>query len=608
MEALIINRLLSANEERNVLDHLQDHDTELFANNKISENLSKFSKGQLEITLKEKKKLNHKIFEQTINFGERCINDDPITDLLMVENASIWHYHKFRVYFFLRNSNYEIFLINKHIEKYQRITLYTDNSFLDEYYSGNDKVKIISKTVTKRSLSLITIFKYGSIFLSRSFIALFQYQNYKNRQHIIVDHSVHQKVLSSKSLKTVPSNHSLLYLFEKIDRDFVILDDLEIPKLDSSYKSKTGINILIPRKNRLFGELMIFRGLLSSKVRKELKKYAAELTNTYTKISEDKLNPNEELILRYIKSLHSSSKLYLFKYFSYRLFFIATDFKTISSIDENNARLKSILDAAKYNKIKTFGIQHGVFNELQPAYNYTEKDMDRAIVPDFTFVWGPFWKKELILNGKYKEETVIITGQLRTDIIPILKKNKDFLKFPLKIKANHLIVFASQPQPDQKLRKQAAVDVFNAVKENKDIFLLVKLHPAEKHDFDYYHNLAKQTGCSNYKLILDIDLYQLLSKTDVLITCFSTVGAEAIYFNKPFISLDYLNEDLLNYYTEGIAFKAINGEELKECIDNILNGKLQIDKNAHQRYIEKYAYNIDGKVADRIIEKIKQEE
>ena len=177
--------------------------------------------------------------------------------------------------------------------------------------------------------------------------------------------------------------------------------------------------------------------------------------------------------------------------------------------------------------------------------------------------------------------------------------------FPLKIKANKLIVFASQPQPDEKLRKQAAIDVFNAVKDNKEIFLVVKLHPAEKHDFDYYHSIAKQTGCNNYKLILDVDLYLLLSKTDILITCFSTVGAEAIYFNKPFISLDYLNEDLLNYHKEGIAFKATNGEELKVCIENILNNKLIIDKNAHQRYIENYAFKIDGKVADRIIEIIR---
>jgi len=138
-----------------------------------------------------------------------------------------------------------------------------------------------------------------------------------------------------------------------------------------------------------------------------------------------------------------------------------------------------------------------------------------------------------------------------------------------------------------------------------EIDLVVKLHPAEKNDFEYYHTIAKQTGCSNYQIVLDVDLYLLLSKTKILITCFSTVGSEAIYFNKPVISLDHLNEDLLNYHKEGIAFKAINGEELKDCINNILNGNLKVDLNAHQRFIEKYAYKIDGKVADRIIEKIK---
>lgn len=134
-----------------------------------------------------------------------------------------------------------------------------------------------------------------------------------------------------------------------------------------------------------------------------------------------------------------------------------------------------------------------------------------------------------------------------------------------------------------------------------DVHLVVKLHPAEKFDIEYYNSIAQEAGCRNYQIILNIDLYLLISLSDIMITCFSTVGAETVYFNKPLIILDHLKQDIQGYHKEGIAFQATNETELKRYLVNILSGEMNINEVAYKNYIEEYAFKIDGKVADRII-------
>ena len=93
------------------------------------------------------------------------------------------------------------------------------------------------------------------------------------------------------------------------------------------------------------------------------------------------------------------------------------------------------------------------------------------------------------------------------------------------------------------LRYKTAYDVFAAVKNISGLFLIVNIHLAELNDVNYYESIAKEAGCTNFKIIYYYDLYLLLSVSDIVITCFSTVGSEAIYFNKPLIIVDHLMQD-----------------------------------------------------------------
>ena len=136
------------------------------------------------------------------------------------------------------------------------------------------------------------------------------------------------------------------------------------------------------------------------------------------------------------------------------------------------------------------------------------------------------------------------------------------------------------------------------------VHLIVRLHPREFDNPEYYSEIAKQTGCINYEIDTTSDLYQLIASCDVLITCFSTVGTETVYFHKPLIILDHLKQDVQGYIAEGVAFQATDADSLTRILTGILNGNLKIDRAKYDDFIQKYAYRIDGKVVERCIEAI----
>ena len=129
--------------------------------------------------------------------------------------------------------------------------------------------------------------------------------------------------------------------------------------------------------------------------------------------------------------------------------------------------------------------------------------------------------------------------------------------------------------------------------------------PGEKNDREYYHQLARESECMNYRLVYDEDLFLLISACDILITCYSTVGTETVYFKKPLIIHDPLKADIQSYHKEGVAFQATNSDEVKDYINRILSGKLSIDEEAYDKFISGYAYKIDGKASERCLNFIK---
>jgi CDP-glycerol glycerophosphotransferase (TagB/SpsB family) len=608
MKAILINRSLTRKEEADILDKLSSgNNYDLYSNIDIQNQIAPYTKGKFALTPKEKKKINYDIFDRIIRFGEIKIENKAITELLMIEKASIWHYHKFRTYFYLRNIYFEIALLEKLGKTHKEIFFYTNQKTLANYklfLPSSVKIKIMPNKTHSSIQNKLSIIYYFLFSFLRIISSLNLSKKIKNKKHIVIDHSMKQTCLNLHTLMPEKVNYYLQYLFEKLNNEFIILEDIELPKFQKGARFKFSLKQLKGNYNKFFGETVMFYGLLSKEVRDQTKKSIEQIKENLKTINEKLQHPLDLLIVHHILSLQKTSNYFLFKYFAYKHFFKKHPFKTISSIDENSPRIKSIFDAAKFNRVKTIGIQHGTIHDLHPAFVFSRKDKDRAIMPDFTIVWGKYWADFLQTTGNYPETSLFITGQVRTDIIPKLLSSK--MEIPeISVKDKKTILYASQFQRDLELREKAAYDILKITMNFPEVLLVIKLHPSEINEFDFYHSIAKKVGCNNYKITYWTDLYQLISISDIIITCFSTVGTEAIYFNKPLIIIDYLKQDIQNYHKNRVAFQTSNTSELERTIKQIINKEISINTDAYQSFILKYAFKIDGNVSNRIIQLIK---
>ncbi len=484
-----------------------------------------------------------------------------------------------------------------------RLRVFTDKNLLQNYFQSN-QVELVFPPNKKKKTNYITLVNYAIFFVFRVLITFFSFNNLKKRSHIVIDHSIKQPCLDLKTLKPKPGNYNLQYLFDKIDDEFIILDDVELPKFNKKGVFKLHSYYFTFSKNRINSEYFLFKGLTSSSIKKKLNDHELKLKNKYLLLENELSDPFDKLLIEVLKSLHPTTKFFLLKYLAYQKFFNKYNFKTISSIDENSPRIKSILDAAKTAGIYTFGIQHGIIHDLQPSYHFTENDKTRNITADRTLVWGNYWENKLYQQSNYPENSLIKTGFIRTDIIPRLKdlKNEKLFNLPDNQK---LVVFASQPIKDANQRKLVAYEVFKALKNFDNCSLVLKPHPIEMNDTEYYKEIAMEAGLNDLIINGTIDLYLLISKADIVITSFSTVGLESVLFNKPLIIIDPLKEDVQNYHKNGVAFQASNSEELSNYIKGLMAGTLSHNQDAYNKYLQNQVYKIDGNVANRCIEIVK---
>ena len=611
MNAVVIKRKL-CNSEALEVKNLLDNNYILYAYFNLPDILKPFESKSHEINIEKKREINYDTLNKVIAFGDKLIDNKRVKDLLAFDNTSVWYYHKFRTYFFIRNLSYEIAEIEYFSNNYEKVIYFSSNNYLKTFSKLPLNVSIkTQKQNFKPKINYKTIVNYSIFLFFRFIIEIFKYHCLKNKKHIIIDHSKRQSCINIKTFKIEKDNYNLSYLLDKMDKNFIVINEVEVPKFNINKTFKLQSEYFINKKKnrrRIFGEYIIIKALFSYDIEKQKKIFSNKLITAYNKIRSSNLTPVELVIIDYLKSIHKTSLYFIFKYLAYKKFFLKhSSFVSISSIDENSPSIKTIFDAAKFNGIKTIGIQHGNIHDLHPAYIYTKNDRLDNVMPDFTLVRGKMWKDFLIKKGNYNKNSLITVGQIRTDIIPYIKNtDKNIVLKKINIKSDKkIILYASQFQRDLAIREQAALDVFNAVKDMPDAFLIIKLHPSEKDEFRYYHSLAKKVNCKNYNIIYFIDLYLLLSISDIVITCFSTVGSEAVYFYKPLIILDHLKQDIQNYHRNGIAFQATNSKELKNYIEKILSNDLKINIKAYEKFINKYAYKIDGKVSERCINFIK---
>ena len=249
-------------------------------------------------------------------------------------------------------------------------------------------------------------------------------------------------------------------------------------------------------------------------------------------------------------------------------------------VDENgNSRF--LVFASKMENVLSIALQHGLIVQiLNVAYSYSNQDVHgyknnlNCQFPDVTATYGKNSKSSIIQIGKYKPERIVVTGQPRTDIFIENKSRYSRERLSRKLgidQKKKLVVFASQPLKEMSESKITLLAIIEAVRHLDNVSLVVKLHPGD--DEAYYKNIIKESNY-NAAAIKNIDLYELLYCSDLVISIQSTVILEALIMNKPVIKVNLIeNYDVLGGLKHDGLIEVFNDNDLKKAIRRVLFDK-----------------------------------
>ena len=290
----------------------------------------------------------------------------------------------------------------------------------------------------------------------------------------------------------------------------------------------------------------------------------------------------------------------LLYYWSYYFFLKNNKYKNIALTSEMSPGVNSITRVAKQLGINVIGIQHGLINENNFAYNYSNEELKHDNpFPNKLIVWGNDEKKFFEKNKEFLSEVVQAKGNVILDGISYIPKKEEERKFT--------ILYASQPQPIEKYRLQSFSDFTEALLQFKSIEVkaIIRLHPREVLNYSVYQSYLDKL--SNYEVELDKgeELFSQIDKSDVLVTSYSTVAKDAIVLRKPIILQDYVGSDLTGLLEKNVAFNSTNGEELYYIITKIQSNELLINKDSYDKALDELYDSLDFEVATKIATMLK---
>lgn len=256
-------------------------------------------------------------------------------------------------------------------------------------------------------------------------------------------------------------------------------------------------------------------------------------------------------------------------------------------------------------KVPSLVIQHGIL---------AESNGHNVLLADKFAAWG---KASVDWYGRFGNsfEKFEVTGNPRFDTLanwkPKLSRQELCRQLNLDVNKG-IILFATQQI--NKFSSFWTDDLFwviadkllTATRKFPDKQLVIKVDPYE--DVGPYRNRIKESSHNNAVAIRDIDIYSLIFFSELVITLDSTVGIEAMIFDKPLITVNLTKRwDRVPYAEKEAAIGVYEEENLLPAIEKALTDQETISrlKIGRNRFLKEYAYEIDGKADVRLSNFIK---
>lgn len=142
----------------------------------------------------------------------------------------------------------------------------------------------------------------------------------------------------------------------------------------------------------------------------------------------------------------------------------------------------------------------------------------------------------------------------------------------------------------------------HALEGEPDLQLWIRLHPAD----DITEAEKWRWHSEGIILAEGGHLYDWLSAADVVVHQSSTVGVEALFFDKPLVSINLTGQpDVIAYVEEGVAAGVYRQDDLLPAIRAAL-AKPPHTPETRERFIQRHACALDGKSSERVADLVER--
>ncbi|NQT46492.1 MAG: CDP-glycerol glycerophosphotransferase family protein [Candidatus Omnitrophica bacterium] len=277
---------------------------------------------------------------------------------------------------------------------------------------------------------------------------------------------------------------------------------------------------------------------------------------------------------------------------------------------------RTIVFAARQKGITSLVIQHGLLSE--GTLFYTKR------YPDKIALWGKAGMDWLKRHGNSETE-FIITGKPLHDLHyfrkDYKKRREDLLsKIGADTGKDTILYLAAcfkwggdnlfyDVYDSPNAEYIALKPILDIARDFPDKQLVIKMHPSDQIDPEALRQSLNDY--SNIFVARDDDIGTLIDNSSLVITsCFSSAALDAVILDKPLIALNlYKRKNLIPFAENGVALTVTRAADLPQAVKEIVNDK-EIEKSFasnRQRFIEDYAYRVDGQATERVLKLIKEE-
>ncbi len=245
-----------------------------------------------------------------------------------------------------------------------------------------------------------------------------------------------------------------------------------------------------------------------------------------------------------------------------------------SEIDPQNLIL---ISACKKYNIPTVGLQQGFFSYSGPPGFFHDSTLHSHKFaypfPYRLFVWGKISKQILIKLG-WPDSCLVVFGHTyyhNLNQINQLAKNPPFSKFNID-SSKKIILFTTTEFQSIYSYSGYVYDtvvwkyLLKIFLNNDDFIIILKPHPHE--NLSEYEQILKESTSKNSFIIQD-NLQELLSISDLIISNHSTVILDAVAMKKPTLELEWDDVDE-NFHQYSSLIESVKIENLKDKIFSIL--------------------------------------